>query len=256
MKRSLKAGFLTVCMTALATAPIVTITTLATADAAYAKGGNGNGNAGGNGNGGGNSNAGGNGHGKDKSASARSSGGQGKVKGQGQTRSASKGGPKTLKGLFQKLTGAIAGLSANSGYSGASGYAEAASYDDPVDRGALLAVLPVAAERAQGTFDRFLVGATLRTKTSPDAAVKVHQGETDVWLFEVSRTETGFVGYPAGGKTAVSFQRAEVTDWSYATTDGRMHGNFGARAMMGVLPPHRAALMASTLSLDPLPKGW
>lgn len=103
MKRTLKAGFFTVCMTALATAPIVTITTIATADAAYAKNGNGNGN----GNGGGNSNAGGNGNGKgnDKSASARGNSGKVKSKGQGNTRSASKGGPKSLNEFFQKLTG-------------------------------------------------------------------------------------------------------------------------------------------------------
>ena len=158
--------------------------------------------------------------------------------------------------LYAAAILAIAGASANSGYSGASGYAEAASYADAVERSALRAVLPDASEEAQASFDRFLKGATLTTKTSPDAAVRIRKGETSLWVFGVSRTGTGYVGYPAASKDAVTFDAEDVMDWSYTTHDGRMHGNFGARAMMDLLPPHRAALIASTLSLDPLPKGW
>ena len=92
MKKTLKAGFLTICMTALATAPIVTITTLATADAAYAKGGNGNGNAGGKG------------AGRDKAAEMKLKG-KGKGHGKGGKGSAKRGGPKTLGEFFSSLTG-------------------------------------------------------------------------------------------------------------------------------------------------------
>ena len=151
---------------------------------------------------------------------------------------------------------AIAGASANSGYTGTSGSAEAASYSDPVDRGALLAVLPAASVKAQASFDRFLKGATLRTKTSPDAAVRIRHGESTLWVFGVSRAEDGFVGHPAASSEIIGFAAEDVMDWSYTTHDGRMHGNFGARAMMDVLPAHRAALIATTLSLDPMPKGW
>ena len=121
MKRSVKALFLTVCMTALATAPIVTITTIATADAAYAKPGNSGG-----GKGGGNSSAGGKGNGKDKasgakgkgkSSGAKGKGAQFKQKGKGNGKShwktKSKGnfdlaktpGGKKIKGFFDRITG-------------------------------------------------------------------------------------------------------------------------------------------------------
>ena len=151
---------------------------------------------------------------------------------------------------------AIAGISANSGYTGHSGYAEAAAFDDPVDQGALRAVLPDATLRAQASFEQFLNGAMGRHQTAPEAAVRIRKDDTPVWLFNISETDTGFVGQPAGTKGNIAFDRGDVIDWSYAHRDGRMHGNFGARAMMEVLPAHRAALIATTLSLDPIPTGW
>lgn len=151
---------------------------------------------------------------------------------------------------------AIAGASANTGYSGASGTAVAASADAHITRASLRAVLPDASLRAQETFDRFLAGAMLGRKTSPDAAVRIRQVDTALWLFGVSATETGFTGHAAGASEAIAFTRADIVDWSYAPMGGRMHGNFAARAMMDVLPDHRAALIATTLSLDPMPKGW
>ncbi len=151
---------------------------------------------------------------------------------------------------------AIAGMSANSGYTSASGYAVAASPNDTIDTAALQAVIPDAQVEALATFDRFLAGAMLGRKTSPSAAVRIQQGDTPVWVFGVSHTENTFSGHEAGQSEPIIFTRDDVIDWSYAAFDGRIHGNYAARAMMDILPQYRAALIATTLSLDPLPKGW
>ena len=151
---------------------------------------------------------------------------------------------------------AIAGISANSGYTGASGYAVAASPTDRIDTAALQAVLPMAEMQARDSFERFLEGATLRNRTGPDSAVRIRQSGADLWLFGVTRTKEGFAGHPAGLTRPVAFTKNDVVDWSHAARDGRMHGNFAARAMMDALPDYRAAMIATTLSFDPLPKGW
>lgn len=158
--------------------------------------------------------------------------------------------------LWAAILLAGAGISANSGYSGSTGYAVAASSDVRVDAAALRATIPLASQQAQATFDRFIAGAMLGTKTTPDAAVRVRHGDTSVWLYGVAPQGDGFTGQAFGQSTPITFGRGDILDWSYAPMGGRMHGNFAARAMMDVLPDHRAALIATTLSLDPIPRGW
>ena len=127
-------------------------------------------------------------------------------------------------------------------------------------------VLPGASALARETFPRFLAAATSRGgKTLPGAAVKItvplsDGTEATAWVDRVSADGDGFTGRPMGqaltlGDT-LTFTAADVLDWSDTGPDGRIYGNFTARAMMEVLPPHRAALIAATLSLDPYPAGW
>ena len=127
-------------------------------------------------------------------------------------------------------------------------------------------VLPGASALARETFPRFLAATTSRAGTTlPGAAVKITISfddgtATTAWVERVGAHGDGFAGRPMGQALALgdtlTFTAAEVLDWSGTGPDGRIYGNFTARAMMEVLPPHRAALIATTLSLDPYPAGW
>ncbi len=80
------------------------------------------------------------------------------------------------------------------------------------------------------------------------------------WVERVHIAGDGFVGRPLGQDLglgeAVEFTLDQVIDWSEVGHDGRMHGNFTARALMETLPDYRAALIATTLSLDLYPADW
>ena len=134
--------------------------------------------------------------------------------------------------LWAALILALAGVSANSGFPGPSGYAVAAAPTDRIEQAELLAVLPGAEAEARASFDRFLQGAMMHTRTNPDAAVRIRQNEAEQWLFGISRTESGFSGHPLGSAETIAFTEAEVIDWSHTARNGRLHGNFTARAMM------------------------
>ena len=86
--------------------------------------------------------------------------------------------------------------------------------------------------------------------------MRIRQNGTEQWLFGISYERDGYKARPVGASEAISFTRDEVIDWSHTARNGRLHGNFTARAMMDVLPDYRAALIATTLSLDPLPADW
>ena len=158
--------------------------------------------------------------------------------------------------LWAALILALAGASANSSYTGPSGYAVAAAPNDRIEQAELLAVLPGAEAAARASFERFVQGAMMHTKTSPDAAVRIRQNGVEQWLFDISHKDGGYQGRQAGVSEAITFTEDEVIDWSHTARNGRLYGNFTARAMMEVLPDYRAALIATTLSLDPMPKEW
>ena len=167
-----------------------------------------------------------------------------------------------LAGIAILFFGMIAGNAGEFETPAVAGAAELGATDRPSAQD----VLPAASALARETFPRFLAATTSRAGTTlPGAAVKITVSlddgtATTAWVERVGTHGDGFAGRPMGQALALgdtlTFSEAEVLDWSGTGPDGRIYGNFTARAMMEVLPPHRAALIATTLSLDPYPAGW
>ncbi len=70
--------------------------------------------------------------------------------------------------------------------------------------------------------------------------------------------------YGAAGGTAgtvntselITFDRAQVVDWSFVGQDGLMYGNFATRLILHTVLPAQAAEIAAILSDSPAPEEW
>jgi len=89
--------------------------------------------------------------------------------------------------------------------------------------------------------------------------------EEMVWVDQLSLTDTRFSGAVANAPVyrkglqlgdTISFDRAQVVDWSVLDTSGRMYGHFTTRVILKTLPPEQAAQVQDVLMPTPLPDAW
>lgn len=103
-----------------------------------------------------------------------------------------------------------------------------------------------AAVAARGTLEAFL-GFALAG--APDAAILLEDG---TWVTPLGRSGNAIlVAGQEDGVRAVGV--GEVQDWGFTGTDGRLHGNWRARASLADLAGDAAAGMAAALADTPLP---
>ena len=131
--------------------------------------------------------------------------------------------------------------------------------------------MTVAQAQAHRHLDRFfdaVVGAdgVARNGAAIRIALKAENGRTEeVWVTPFAKRDGILMGaladtprHAKGRKAGdlISFQRADVRDWSFYGPDGRIYGNFATRLMLTAIAPDQAADIAALLSETPAPAGW
>ena len=126
-----------------------------------------------------------------------------------------------------------------------------------------------AIEKAQATLPAVLdlVRAgrnTFSHDLSFKVSIKVAEGYENIWVDQIRRTSTGFSGKLANepvhlvGKrfgSKVSFDQAQIIDWSITSRDGRLFGHLTTRVILETLPAREAQSARDLLTRNPFPKG-
>ncbi|MEM7753339.1 MAG: DUF2314 domain-containing protein [Pseudomonadota bacterium] len=125
---------------------------------------------------------------------------------------------------------------------------------------------------AQRHFEKFLVhvvrpdGATL-DGAAVKIAVPTGDGHVEViWVTPFAQTTAdGFIGAYANAPQnirdadvgdAITFQRAQIRDWSFMGPDTKLYGSFTTRVLLPHIPRDQAAQIAAVLSDVPVPREW
>lgn len=97
-----------------------------------------------------------------------------------------------------------------------------------------------------------------------DASVRIAVTHPDgqeglIWVTPAAEINGIYKGRASAGERRselVTFGIAQVRDWTFIGTDGRMYGNFTTRAALGNLDAAQAAPIVALLSADAVPVGW
>lgn len=105
---------------------------------------------------------------------------------------------------------------------------------------------------------------------SDGAAVKIAiptagGGQEVIWVSPFARRGETYLGILADEPKSIdgyhqgdliSFDSAQVRDWSFFGEDGRMYGSYTTRVIMAQLDPAQAERIQGLLSPTPLPSNW
>lgn len=126
-------------------------------------------------------------------------------------------------------------------------------------------------ETARRHFPRFLEHVLDQNgHTRGDAAIKIAVPRTGggsdmTWVTPVAAATGAYSGRPnnqalsrsgAASDDLVTFDIAQVRDWTFFGPDGRMYGNFTARAALPDLDVDQAASITALLSATAIPDRW
>lgn len=119
--------------------------------------------------------------------------------------------------------------------------------------------------------DRFLAhtldaDATTATGATLKIALPPKNGRREeIWVEAFEALSGGFSGHRTqgsstelhiGAREIVLFNRTDIRDWAFWGEDGRLYGNFTARALLPRMHPNDAARMTTALSTTPFPSSW
>ncbi|NNE81572.1 MAG: DUF2314 domain-containing protein [Silicimonas sp.] len=171
-----------------------------------------------------------------------------------------------ILGLAMVLVGFA---SANSGPFGASAVARTGTFPAPeaVQKQQLSAAHAAAREHLDRFFQSVLGSdGVARKGAAVRVSIQMANGKTDlVWVTPFAKQNGQYFGTLSdiprhsvrlSQGDLIRFDRAQVVDWSFFGTDGRMYGNFTTRMILNTVSSARAAEIAALLSDTAAPEDW